>query len=458
MTPERWQQIRAVFDAAVEQPGSSAGEFLRQACGSDTALYCEVQRMLEECRRPGILDRPLLGPASAAAAPPGVFQDGQTVAGRYRIVRYLNRGGMGEVYQAQDLELRETVALKTLLPAIAEDESMIARFKQEIALSRKIAHPNVCRVFDLARHEGDGERPVIFLTMEFLEGETLAARLRRDGAMSTAQALPILQQIGAALDAAHQAGVIHRDLKPSNVMLAPSEDGIRAVVTDFGLARSFVAHDGSTATMSNKLVGTLDYMAPELLTGSVATFASDVYALGMVAYEMVTGALPFAADTPLAGAILRSRRPVPSPRKLAPALNEKWERAILCAVHPNPAKRFTRARHFLEALRGEAASITVTWPVLTRRRVAMAGLAALVVLAGAAGWLERARERNRLPAEAVGFYQKGVEDIHAGAYFAATKALGRAVQIAPRFSVAHARLAEAWMGLEMPEKGGLEIQ
>ena len=160
-----------------------------------------------------------------------VFHTGQTVAGRYQIVRYLSRGGMGEVYAARDLELGEAVALKTLLPEIAGDESMIARFKQEIALSRKVAHHNVCRVFDLAWHEEENARITMFLTMEFLPGETLSEKVRRDGPMSTDEALPFIAQMGSALDAAHAAGVIHRDFKPSNVMLVPAADGPRATDT-----------------------------------------------------------------------------------------------------------------------------------------------------------------------------------------------------------------------------------
>ncbi len=459
MTPERWQKVCDIFDAALEQPDPSLEEFLRDACGGDTELYSVLHDMLEQHRRKGFLDDKPLGPADPAPVTPPVFRDGQTVAGRYRIVRFVNRGGMGEVYEAQDLglELGETVALKTLLPDIAGDASMIARFKQEIALSRKVAHVNVCKVYDLNEHECEDKRRIIFLTMEFLGGETLAAKLHRDGAMSTAAALPILEQMGAALDASHQAGVIHRDLKPSNVMLAPSEHAVRAVVTDFGLARSFIGGGGTTSTMSTKVIGTLDYMAPELLTGSTATFGSDVYALGMVAYLMVTGALPFGAGTPLAGAILRAKQPVPSPRVLAPGLDEKWERAILRALDRNPANRFTKARHFLEALRGETVSMTVKLPVMTRRRAVAAGLAAALAVAAGVGWREWVAASHRLSPEAQSLYQKGVDDIAAGAYFAATKALGETAKLAPLAAQVRARLAEAWVELEMPEKANKEM-
>ena len=456
MTPERWRQICAVFDEALEQPVSSVQEFLRERCGDDEDLYSQVTQMLEEHRRSGFLDNRPLGPGLNAPHPP-VFRDGQTVAERYRIVRYLSRGGMGEVYEARDLELNETVALKTLLPAIAANETMIARFKQEIALSRKIGHANVCRMFDLNRAEGEDGRPVLFLTMELLDGETLSTRLEREGPMPAAESLPLLQQMGAALDAAHAAGIIHRDFKPSNVMLVDAPEGTRAVVTDFGLARNFATNRSTTATVSNAIMGTLDYMAPELLTGSQASVASDVYALGMVAYRMVTGVLPFATDTPLAGAILRSRRPVPSPRGSVPTLEENWERAILRALDMDPAKRFGRAREFIAALRNETASLTVKLPVLTRRRTALAVLFAAAMLAAAVGWRAYLAARVRLAPEAQALYTSGVQDIAAGAYFAATKALADAVKLAPHAPQVRARLAEAWVELEVPERAGEQM-
>ena len=389
----------------------------------------------------------------------GVFQEGQTVAGRYQILRYINCGGMGEVYEARDLdlELTDPVALKTLLPAIADDESMITRFKREIALCRQIAHPNVCKVYDLARHEGEGGRSVLFLTMEFLDGETLEAKLQRRGAMTEVEALPLLQQMSAALDASHEAGVIHRDFKPSNVMLVPSGDGQRIAVTDFGLARRFVAPEGTTATISKVVVGTLDYMAPELLTGSIGTFASDIYALGMVAYKMMTGSLPFAADTPMARAIMRTNRAVPSPRTLAPGLDANWERAIVCALDINPVKRFAHAGRFLEALRGDPVELTLKLPPMTRRKVAITAATVLALVGAAIGWREWVMASRRLPPEAQALYQKGVADNAAGAWFAATQALGDAAKLAPHGPLLRARLAEAWVGLEMPERGAEEM-
>ena len=452
MTPERWKRARELFDAAINKSPEEADAFLRMECADDADLYSEVWRMVHEHARAGPLDRPPWEPSGKSVP---VFSADQLVAERFRIVRYIARGGMGEVYEADDLQMRERIALKTLLPAIASDEAMLLRFKQEIRLSRKIAHPNVCRVFDLAWHQPNpSSPPVFFLTMELLPGETLSERLQRRGRMSSADAMPLIEQMACGLDAAHGEGVVHRDFKASNVMLVDAGGKVRAVVTDFGLARSFSTSNESTDSLSSKVVGTLDYMGPELLSGAPASVRSDVYALGMVAYKMVTGVLPFTGETPLAAAILRAKKSMPSPRLRAPELTSEWEGSIMRALHADPAARFGSAGEFAKALRGEPVpSVAKSW-----RRVVLAGAAALLAVSAVLlAWQAWSRTRNQASPDAERLYSQGVEDIHAGAYFAATKALQRAVDLAPRFSLAHARLAESWFELDLPEKAGREF-
>lgn len=298
-------------------------------------------------------------PAALAGVVAGPFEAGSVVAGRYRVVRFLARGGMGEVYEAEDLELKERVALKTVRPEIARDEVMLERFRREIQLSRKVTHPNVCRIFDVAFHRPErSTAATIFLTMEMLPGETLAQRLRGRGPFSPDQALPVLRQMAAALDAAHQAGVVHRDLKPGNVLLVDPGTGswntgaVRAVITDFGLARAAAAAEddqGLTLTAAG-VVGTPAYIAPEQIEGREATAAVDLYAFGIVMYEMLTGKVPFLGDTALSTAVKRLQEPAPSPRLHAPDLDPRWEAVILRLLERDPAARFATASEALAAL------------------------------------------------------------------------------------------------------------
>ncbi len=308
-----------------------------------------------------------LTPASRRGAPrvaaPGLDL-GLVLAERFKIARFIARGGMGEVYEALDLELGEPVALKTIRPDIAEDPMALARFKREIQLARRVTHPNVSRMFDIFRHrwpevpEGEAE-DLTFLTMELLAGETLHERLRRDGPMAPRDALGIVEQITAALGAAHAASVVHRDFKSANVMLVPGKgpnDPVRAVVTDFGLAHGG-AGGGSMAmtqlTNVGDALGTPDYMAPEQVTGGTITEAADIYAFGIVMYEMVTGHLPFASDSPLTTAVKRLSEAPPSPRLHVADLDPKWDAAILRCLERDPADRFSSASEVLKALAGE---------------------------------------------------------------------------------------------------------
>ena len=304
-----------------------------------------------------------------AAEPRGPqFAAGDLVANRYRIVRFVARGGMGEVYEAEDLTLGERIALKTIVADKASRAATVERFKREIQLARKITHRNVCRIFDVAFHVRGEERDeaVVFLTMELLDGETLGDRIRRAGPLAPADALPIARQIAAALDAAHHAGIVHRDLKSQNVLLTHD----RAVVTDFGLARPAAA--GGTITHDDQaMLGSPAYMAPEQVEGRTATAAADVYALGVVLFEMTTGTLPFVAETPLATAAKRLTDAPPRPRDRAPSLDARWDAAILRCLEREPAKRFASAGEVVRAL--EIAAPRRRWPLVAAALVLAAG-------------------------------------------------------------------------------------
>lgn len=339
---------------------------------------------------------PPSAPRTFAPKPP-VFAPEALLAGRFRIVRFIARGGMGEVYEAEDKILGERVALKTIRADVASDERSMERFLREVHLSRSVTHPNVCRIFDVFHHEG-----VTFLTMELLPGETLAERLNRSGRLSPEDALPLVEQMAGALGAAHEAGVIHRDFKSGNVMLVPDDrrpGQIRVVVTDFGLARSSRQGRQSAAplTETEAVLGTPDYMAPEQIEGRELTAAADIYALGIVMYEMVTGERPFQGDTPLSVALRKLKENAPSPRIETPDVPPAWDRTILRCLERSPSDRYGTTADVVRALQGE--TIAAGPGVRGRRKRLILGVAAVVVLAIASGFLAlRMRQGHARPA------------------------------------------------------------
>ncbi|MEM1203613.1 MAG: protein kinase [Acidobacteriota bacterium] len=281
---------------------------------------------------------------------------GTRVADRFSILRFIAEGGMGEVYEAEDEILGERVALKFLSHRNVGDEQVTRRFRREIQLARKVTHPNVCRLFDVYQHEIPGpvgSVQVAFVTMELLEGETLEDRLERDGPMGEEEALPIVVQMSMALAAAHDAGVIHRDFKSNNVMLVAGEDGAaRAVVTDFGLARSMMPGDPTRTplTADQLILGTADYMSPEQIRGEPVSPASDLYALGVVMFEMITGRKPYRAANPMQLLVQRVSKPPARPRDFAPSVSELWEAVIMQCLAEQPEDRPASARDIVREL------------------------------------------------------------------------------------------------------------
>jgi serine/threonine protein kinase len=295
------------------------------------------------------------------------FSRGQIVAGRYRIVRYVTRGGMGEVYEAFDRKLQERVALKTMLCASSDSPHALDRLCHEVALARRIAHPNVCRTHELHEHRERKRAgvPVHFVAMEFVDGETLTERLAR-GALALPEALDIGRQLLSGLEAAHEAGVLHLDFKSSNVMLRPCaqlrpQEPPQAVIMDFSLSRAF---DASAAlrdlvwgpgapnlrTSERRLAGSAGYMSPEQLEGQPKLGpASDVYSFGVVLFELLTGRSPFPGDSvpSIIAQQLRDRPPAPSSvrRELPPALDA----FVLKCLSRDPRQRYANARAALLA-------------------------------------------------------------------------------------------------------------
>ncbi|HEX9798701.1 MAG TPA: protein kinase [Thermoanaerobaculia bacterium] len=326
------------------------------------------------------------------------FRPGDQIAGRYRVLRWLGRGAMGEVLAVRDEELGSEVALKLLKLEAHADAGARERFKREILLARRVSHPNVCRIYDFGTHvvaglAGVASGPLHFLTMELLAGETLVERLEREGPMSVAAALAIARQLAAALDAAHAAGVVHRDFKSSNVMLVGGAVS-RAVVTDFGLARDAVSRaDGGSLTATGGVLGTPAYMSPEQVEGAAADARSDLYALGVVLFEMLTGRFPFEGDSPLSVAVKRLREPPAPPELFRPDLSPAVRATLKRALARRPEARYASAGALVRDLAGEAP------PAAPRRRGALAAALAGIALVGAAGWWAL-RERAVEPAPA----------------------------------------------------------
>jgi serine/threonine-protein kinase len=286
------------------------------------------------------------GPSSSAsflsssdAIGGGRFTPGQIIADRYRVVALAGRGGMGEVYRAEDLKLSQIVAIKFLPASLSQDAGALARFHSEVRIARQVSHPNVCRVFDIGDADG-----VPFLTMEYVDGEDLASLVRRIGRLSGDKAIEIARQVCAGLAAAHERGVIHRDLKPANLML----DGTGKIrITDFGLASIAASLEGVEAK-----AGTPAYMSPEQLEGKEVTAKSDLYSLGLVLYEILTGKRAFDASTLPELMKQREKSSPASPSSIVRDLDPVVERVILRCLEYDPAQRPASALQVAAALPG----------------------------------------------------------------------------------------------------------
>jgi tRNA A-37 threonylcarbamoyl transferase component Bud32 len=264
-------------------------------------------------------------PSSAEYASEGRFLPGRLLASRYRIIALIGKGGMGEVYRADDLTLGQPVALKFLPDEATRDEALVQRFKNEVRIARRVSHPNVCRVYDVGDVEGHS-----FFTMEYVDGEDLASLLRRIGRLPEDKALDIARQLCAGLAAAHTKGVLHRDLKPANIML----DGRgQVVITDFGLAGVADQIQGNEVRS-----GTPAYMAPEQLAGKEVSTRSDIYSLGLVLYEVFTGKRVF-GDKPAGTVSAHGDRTPSRPSSLVKDLNPVIERVILRCLETEPSAR-----------------------------------------------------------------------------------------------------------------------
>ena len=333
MSTELWQRARELFAKVVELPAGEQSDALHRQCGGNAELLAAATRLLDK--------------HTQQSKGSSLLSPGEVVEKRFRVRRLVGRGGMGEVYLCDDIELGQPVALKALRAEGAGSAETAVRFRREIQLARRVTHPNVCRVFELGRHQSDGGQ-IDYYTMEYVDGETLAEMLERKGRLSPEEAQPIIEQIAAGLEALHEREIIHRDLKPGNVLLERRPSGrLRVALTDFGIAGTTgrQAEADSFITLGGQVMGTPEYMAPEQLAGVAAGPATDLFALGVTVYETLTGERPFPNEN------YRTATPT-APRTHNAEIPPAWEALILDCLQAEITKRPQSVDAVFEALGG----------------------------------------------------------------------------------------------------------
>ncbi|PYQ41054.1 MAG: hypothetical protein DMF77_17005 [Acidobacteria bacterium] len=415
MPDERWQRVKELIGAALERPPEARAAFLKTACAGDEGLRHEVESLLAaRDEAGGFLSEParLAEDDQASRASPDRSSEATTSArlalgtrlGPYEVLSFLSAGGMGEVYKARDTRLDRTVAIKVLPSDFAADPDRIRRFEQEARAVSKLNHPHICALYDVGQHDGSA-----FLVMEYLEGESLARRLSK-GALPLEEALRHATQIAEALAEAHQQGIVHRDLKPANVMLTRKG----AKLLDFGIAKlrpGAAAEEAATATAlemtgEGVIVGTPQYMAPEQLEGKRVDARTDVFAFGVLLYEMVSGRKPFEAPSRAGVIAAILERDPPSLSRFQP-LSPPWLEALVRrCLAKQPADRWQSCADLLVHLEAEIGGRPLEDSALDirRRRVlwmtgaAVALLAVFAVIALAVSSARRWRTASPKPA------------------------------------------------------------
>jgi len=282
---------------------------------------------------------------------------GTLFADRYEIIEELGKGGMGKVYRVEDAKTKEEIALKLIKPEIASDKKTIDRFRNELTTARKIRHKNICGMYDL-----DEDRGVYYITMEYVLGQNLKGLIRQTGKLAISTVISIAKQICEGLSEAHKLGVVHRDIKPNNIMI---DKGGNARIMDFGIARSL---ETKGITGAGVMIGTPEYMSPEQVEGKEVDQRSDIYSLGVILYEMVTGKLPFEGDTPLSIAMKHKSEPPPNPKELNVQIPEDLSNLILSCMEKDKEKRYQTAEELLSELTKIEKGIPSTEKILPRKR------------------------------------------------------------------------------------------
>src|SRR5436190_7027175 len=338
-----------------QQFDSEAPTILHHEVGHDAATVIELSHPSEA---PTVLETPARAPsrpvtkvAASNWSSAFLLPIGSILANRYEILQMLGEGGMGAVYKARDNELDRVIALKVIRPELASNPEILQRFKQELVLARQVTDRNIIRIFDLG--EADGIR---FITMEYVEGTSLYQVLQEQGKLPVKDAAEIIEQVLTGLKAAHREGVIHRDLKPGNIMRDPQG---RILVMDFGLARSLES-DGMTKT--GAVLGTMEYMSPEQAMGAALDQRSDLFTVGLIFFELLTGKMPFRADSALASLLKRVHERAISISSLDNQIPGDVAKIVAKGLEREPAQRYQTAQEMIDDLQrwqgaGAAASL-----------------------------------------------------------------------------------------------------
>lgn len=462
-TPAGWQRLKPFFFAAMEKAPGERERYISEACNGDEELADALIRLIraneESIGRSG---GPIVDLHSFLSGSKPTFKEGELIWDRFQIVRLVGSGGMGEVYEAIDLKLGK-IALKAIRPAIARDAQVIAHFNREVQLAHRLSGRHVCRIHTLYVPTDPKGPQHTFLTMEYLDGVTLAEKIRESGPMPWREVKSIALEICEGLRVMHEAGIIHRDLKSRNVMLADRNGTVNAVVMDFGLAREVQTATSETVTdvsVDQSVAGTIDYMAPEQFAGDRLTPAADIFALGVMMYEMATGRQPFPSGTILQAAIRRGQRPAP-PSSIQKSLPHRCEEIIGRCLEFDPKKRYGSVKEVAEALKSSPVSVSrlreEIAPIPKRRLIALAVLSFLVIISAVAYIVYRSTRYVPPSAEAKQWYDRGLAALREGTYLQAVNAFKMAIQHDKKYLVAHARLAEAWQELDYTSPAQAEM-